>query len=114
MKLPKLKYYYIALPPDGYELFEQSRRLEVQPVTVDVMTGRISGRPFYTVCARPDLADDAVRVTYRYGGPVYILRVPRDCIDRSALQVTEHPEIWQYAQDLDIPHCGVYRYEQPQ
>lgn len=112
MKLPRLKNYFVAVPPDLYQEFEQSRVLPVVPLTVDIMSGEVRGRPSWYLAAQPDLADNLVREQYRYGGAVYILRVPADCVDRSQLKPVEgSSQVWRYDHSMTIPHCAVYRYE---
>lgn len=112
MKLPKLKNYFVAVPPDLYQEFETSRVLPVTPLTVNAMTGQVSGRPSWYLSASPDLADNIVREQYRYPGAVYILRVPADCIRRDQLRsVPGSDQVWQYDHAITVPHCAVYRYE---
>jgi len=111
MRKPKLKNYFVAIPPDEYREFEQSRTLRIRPATIDIMTGTVTGRPYLYLAARPDTVDNIVREQYRYSGVVYILRVPSDCVDRDRLTLVDGgTETWQYNQDLVIPHCAVYQY----
>ncbi len=115
MKQPKLKNYFVAISPDEYVQFEQSRELAVKPATIDIMTGSMTGRPFLYLSARPDIADNIVREHYRYSGPVFILRVAAEYVDRGRLRLAEGAtQTWQYDQSLRIPECGVYRYEMPE
>lgn len=112
MKIPKLKYYYLALPPDGYQEFEQTRTLPITGITIDVMTGNITGRDHWALTATPALADDIVRQTRQYSGAVYVLRIAAADIDRSLLVPAENQtQVWRYPKTLNIPHCGVYKYE---
>jgi hypothetical protein len=112
MKLPRLKNYFVAVPPDLYTEFETTRVLPVTPLTVDMMSGTVRGRPSWYLAAQPDLADNIVREQYRYGGVVYILRVPAACVDRNQLRTLEgSDQVWQYNHALSIPQCAVYRYE---
>lgn len=112
MKLPKLKNYFVAISPDEYAEFERSRTLEIRPTRLDIVTGQLSGRPYLYLSATPDIADNIVREQYRYGGSVYVLRVSADLIDRSHLrQLDGGTQTWQYDVSLNIPHCGVYKYE---
>jgi hypothetical protein len=112
MKQPKLKNYFVAVPPDLYAEFESTRVLPVTPITVDIMTGGVSGRPSWYLTATPDLADNLVREQYRYGGVVYILRVPADCVRRDQLLgLAGSSQVWQYNHSLTIPHCAVYTYQ---
>ena len=110
---PKLKNYFVAISPDEYREFETSRTLRIRPASIDIMTGKVTGRPVLYLAARPDIVDNIVREQYRYNGNVYILRVPADCVDRDRLMPVEGgTETWQYDQDLVIPHCAVYQYAQ--
>jgi hypothetical protein len=112
MKIPRLKNYFVAVPPDLYPEFESTRVLPVTPMTVDIVSGTVRGRPHWYLAAQPDLADNIVREQYRYGGVVYILRVPADCVDRNQLRALEgSDQVWQYNHAITIPHCAVYTYE---
>jgi hypothetical protein len=112
MKQPKLKNYFVALAPDEYAEFEQSRTLRIRPATIDIMSGVVSGKPYLYLAARPDIVDNLVREQYRYSGAVYILRVPAHTVDRSRLTPMEGgTQTWQYDRDLVIPTCGVDCYE---
>jgi len=112
MKQPKLKNYFVALAPDEYQQFEQSRTLRIRPATIDIVSGVVSGKPYLYLAARPDIVDNLVREQYRYSGSVYVLRVPADCVDRSRLTPMEGgTQTWQYDRDLVIPHCGVDCYQ---
>ena len=109
-KIPKLKYFYLAMPADEYAVFEKSRRVEVSPVSFDVLTGAMTGRPYLTLCATAGLADDLVRQHYRHSGTVYVLRIHNTDIDRSHLSAVTD-QSWKYDRSLEIEHCGVYRYD---
>lgn len=112
MKMPRLKNYFLAIPPDLYQEFEHSRQLRVEPVQINVITGQLQGRPHWLLCAQPDLADNLAREQYQYRGAVYILRIPQGCIRRDQLQAVSHSDqIWQYPCTIQVPHCAVYRYE---
>lgn len=111
MKLPKLKYYYVALTVDQYREFETSRRLEVEPAEIDVVTGRIRGRVAWIMCSRPSLADSVHRALHSWRQPLYVLRIAAGDIDRSALRATESDQVFEYTQTLTLPHCGVERFE---
>ena len=112
MKLPKLKNYFVAVSPDEYPEFERTRSVPVSPAVIDIMSGRMTGRPVLYLSATPDIADNIVREQYRYSGSVYILRVSADLIDRAHLRsVDGGTQTWQYDQTLNIPQCAVYRYE---
>jgi hypothetical protein len=41
---------------------------------------------------------------------VYVLRIHNTDIDRGCLQAISD-QSWRYDQTLEIPHCGVYRYD---
>jgi len=110
MKLPKLKYYYLAMPEDQYREFENTRLVETSPVAIDTLTGVVHGRPYLTLTSTAGLADDLVRQHYGHTGPVFVLRIARDCIDRRCLQ-PQDPDVYHYGATLHLPHCGVYRYD---
>lgn len=112
MKIPKLKYYYLAVPPDGYVEFENTRTLPVNGVKLDVMTGKVVGRDHWYLSATAALADELVRETFRYGGTVYVLRIPAEHVERQLLKLAPNQtDIWQYPKTLVVPHCGVYKYD---
>lgn len=112
MKIPKLKYWYLALPPDGYQEFERTRTLPVTGVSLNVMTNTVTGRDHWYLATTPALADELVRETFRYGGSTYVLRIPTDCIDRTRLKLAPNQsEIYQYPQTIKVPHCAVYKYD---
>lgn len=112
MKTPKLKNYYLALAPDGYAEFEKTRTLPITGVKLDVVTGTATGREHWFLSATPNLADELIRETFRYGGPLYVLRIPADCVDRSLLKLSPNQtQIWQYGQTIEVPHCAVYKYD---
>lgn len=110
MKLPKLKYYYYACPETEYLEFERTRRIETSPLEFDIATGGMSGRPYVTLCESAGLADDLVRQHYRHSGAVFVLRIPRELIDRRCLKPTD-AGVYHYSANLDVKHCGVYRYD---
>ena len=111
MKQAKLKNYFVALSPDQYTDFEQSRTLRIEPASINIITGTMTGRPYLYLSATPDIVDNLVREQYQYSGAVYILRVPADCVDRSRLTaVPGGTQTWQYDRDLVIDHCAVYQY----
>ena len=112
MKTPKLKNYYLAVPPDGYAEFERTRTLPITGIHINLTTGQTQGREHWFLAATPNLADELVRETFRYGGTVYVLRIPADCVDRSLLKLAPNQtQIWQYPQTITVPHCAVYRYD---
>ena len=109
MKLPKLKYYYLGLTAAEYQEFEHSRCVRTSPVSIDPVSGTVSGRPRLTLWVSPVLADDHVRVQ-GYAHSVYVLRIPRELIDRDHLRRVTPSEM-QYVTDLQILHCGVERFD---
>jgi len=112
MKLPRLKNYFLALSPDQYADFERTRTLRIEPAVLDIVSGKLRGRPYLYLAANPNIADNLVREQYRYSGSVYILRIPAEYVDRSRLVlVPDATQIWQYDRDLVIDHCGVDCYE---
>ena len=112
MRMPKLKKYFLALSPDQYQVFERTRTLKIEPVTLDIMTGVVRGRPYLYLAATPNIADNIVREHYRYSGAVYILRIPAEYVNRDRLiPAPGATQIWQYDRDLVIDHCGVDCYE---
>ena len=110
MKLPKLKYYYYACNETEYAEFERTRRIETSPLEFDMATGGMSGRPYLTLCATAGLADDLVRQHYRHDGAVFVLRIPRELVDRRCLKPRD-ADVYHYSASLEIDHCGVYRYD---
>lgn len=112
MKTPKLKYYYLALPPDGYVEFERTRTLPITGVKLDVMTGTVTGREHWYLAATPALADELVREAFNYGGSVFVLRIPASDIDRKQLKLSPNQtQIWQYPKTITVSHCAVYKYD---
>ena len=112
MRQPKLKNYFVAISPDEYPEFERTRSVPVSAAMLDIVSGKMSGRPYLYLSATPDLADNIVREQYRYSGAVYILRVSADLIDRTHLRNLDGAtQTWEYHKSLDIPQCAVYRYE---
>lgn len=111
MRLPKLKYYYLALSSEQYQEFESSRTLTVSDsVSINIETGQIQGRTLWIVTARGTLADDVWRGLGNTGA-CYVLRVPADHIDRAFLTRTPTDNVFEYRHSLRIPHCGVERFE---
>ena len=111
MKTPKLKAYYTALNAQEYHDFEQSRRIEVsQRVTINPLTGAVSGRRYIYLSATPELADTDYRTRTQRLDSVWVLRVPADAIDRTEL-TAQADQTWQYGSGIHLPHCGVLRFD---
>jgi len=112
MKIPKLKRFYTALTPDQYREFERSRELVVDPaVTIDIMTGAVTGRTSIRVCANPEQADTDFRLQTHYTGRVYVLGIPSDQLDRSRFTELDHAQVWNYTQSIRADHCGVLAFD---
>ena len=113
MKIPKLKYYYLAMSETDYREFEQTRRIEpVRKTTLNPATGRLSTALLY-LYSRPATADTRYRQLNNYGHwPVYVLRIPREYIRRESLESAPDPAgMWIYSDAIVLPHCGVERFE---
>jgi len=110
MRKPRLKNYFVAVSADLYQEFESSRLLPITGVSIDIVTNTVQGRDHWVLAAQPALADEIIRQSYRWGGVVYVLRIPAVCIDRSRLEVTPHPQLWRYAHSIEVPECAVYLY----
>ena len=113
MKLPKLKYYYHALSLSEYSSFEVSRHIAVdRQVTIDVMTGQMTGRTHVILTGAAVSCDQEYRDRTRTWEAVMVLRIPAELIDRTLLTpVPSQILVYEYSQSLDIPHCGVERIE---
>ena len=111
MKIPKLKAYYTALSATEYHEFETSRRIEVsQRVTINPLTGAVSGRRYIYLAATPELADTDYRARTGRQDSVWVLRVPADQIRRD--QLTQQGEqVWVLSNSLHLTHCGVLRFD---
>jgi len=111
MKQPKLKAYYTAMSATEYHDFEQSRRIEVSSrVTINPLTGAVSGRRYIYLAATPELADTDYRVRTQRTDSVWVLRVPADLINRSQL-TAQGEQVWVFSNTLHLPHCGVIRFD---
>jgi hypothetical protein len=112
MKLPKLKYYYLAMTSDAYTDFAVRRTVEVAAAySVDLLTGSITGVTRLILSASVPDADSAFRKEHNnYTRPVYVLRIAAADIDRRHLTAIGHNQ-WTYNQTLHIDHCGVERTE---
>jgi hypothetical protein len=100
MKIPKLKYYYLALNATDYELFESTR--QVRP------------NPLLYLYARPTVADTRYRQLKRqYSGSVYVLRIPAALIPRRRLVPAPDAQgMWILDTAIAIEHCAVERFDQ--
>lgn len=111
MKQPKLKYYYIAMAAGNYQDFAQSRSITISPqATIDLETGRVTGQTLVYIAATANLADDNYRDLYKTAEDLYVLRIPRECIDRHQLISTAREGIWEYRRSILVPHCGVEKF----
>ena len=113
MKIPKLKYYYLAMSETDYAEFERTRTIEpVRKTTLNPATGRLSTALLY-LYSRPFTADTRYRQLNNYGHwPVYVLRIPREYIQRESLTPAPDPAVmWIYSDAILLPHCGVERFE---
>ena len=111
MKTPKLKAYYTALDAREYHDFEQSRRIEVsERVTINPLTGAVSGRRWIYLSATPEMADTDYRARTQRLDSVWVLRVPADAVKRGELEA-QGLQTWAYAHSISLPHCGVLRFD---
>jgi len=111
MKTPKLKAYYTALSASEYHDFETTRRIEVSSrVTINPLTGAVSGRRYIHLAATPELADTDYRARTQRTDSVWVLRVPADQINRSQL-TAQGEQVWVSSHSLHLPHCGVLRFD---
>jgi hypothetical protein len=111
MKIPKLKAFYTALSAAEYHDFEHSRRIEVSSrVTVNPLTGAVSGRRYIYLAATPELADTDYRSRTQRTDSVWVLRVPAAAVDRPGLE-PQGDQVWVSSHSLHLPHCGVLRFD---
>ena len=112
MKLPKLKYYYLAMTSDAYIDFATTRTVEVAAAySIDLLTGSITGTTRLILSASVPDADSQFRREHdNYTRPVYVLRIPHSLIDRKHLAPVGSNQ-WSYTRTLLIDHCGVERVE---
>lgn len=112
MKLPKLKYYYLAMTSDAYIDFATTRTVEVAAAySIDLLTGSITGTTRLILSASVPDADAQFRKEHNnYTRPVYVLRIPHTDIVRSHLAPVGSNQ-WSYTRTLLIDHCGVERVE---
>lgn len=112
MRQPKLKAYYTALNAREYKEFERTRLLEIsRTVTINPLTGAVSGRRYVYLAATADTADTEYRQRTGYQLSVWVLRVPADLVDRTQLEPTATDQVWVSSHTLDLPHCGVLRFD---
>jgi hypothetical protein len=111
MRQPKLKAYYTALNAREYQDFERTRHLEIsRSVTINPLTGAVSGRRYIHLAATAELADTEFRQRTGYQLSVWVLRVPADRVDRSQLEPAGD-QVWVSSHTLHLPHCGVIRFD---
>ena len=111
MKQPKLKAYYTALNAREYQDFERTRQLEIsRSVTINPLTGAVSGRRYIHLAATAELADTEYRQRTGNQLSVWVLRVPAAAVDRSQL-TTQGEQVWVSSNTLHLPHCGVIRFD---
>jgi hypothetical protein len=111
MKLPKLKYYYYAMTPAAYAVFEASRQLVVSPeLTIDIVTGTVSGTTILVLADTGTEIDQHFRRAHSWTGSVMVLRIPRDLVSRNHLKRV-HDHLYEYKDSLTIQHCGVERFD---
>jgi hypothetical protein len=110
----KLKRYRVPLLPEDYAEFEQSRQVVTSPLTIDIVSGTVTGRPHIWLGADTPAADEWIRAQNRnYRGPVYVLWVPRDAVPRGELVASGGG--WHLSRTLHVPrHCGVELVELPE
>ena len=113
MKTPKLKYYYHALSPEEYSLFEHSREIEVSgSVVYDINTQAMRGRTHIVLTGAAVSCDQEYRERTRSWAPVFVLRIAAEDIRRDLLApVANRILVYHYPATLVIPHCGVERIE---
>ena len=113
MRIPKLKYFYLALTETEYAAFVESRVVPVDAsTTIDIITGEIRGVTVRYLSDTATACDEEYRHRMRYSKPLYILRIPADAIDRTGLEIAVSQfRSWQYRQPIHCEHCGVERFE---
>jgi hypothetical protein len=112
MKQPKLKAYYTALNAREYQEFERTRQLEIsRSVSINPLTGAVTGRRYIHLAATAELADTEYRQRTGNQLSVWVLRVPADQVDRSQLAPTAAEQVWVSSHSLHLPHCGVMRFD---
>ena len=114
MKLPKLKYYYMALTETEYQAFEHSRTITPRgQTTMNTLTGAVTSTPDHVyLYSSPHIADTRRRQLTNWLLPLWVLRIPAACIDRSRLESAPDPAgMWILSWPISVPHCGVERFE---
>lgn len=110
MKVPKLKYWNLAMAAGNYADFAATRRIDiVERITVDITTGALSGQQQVYLAETVTAADDYYRSQFKTAEDLYVLRIPREYILREHLRKVDAPGMWEYRNSLLIPHCGVER-----
>jgi len=110
MKVPKLKYWNLAMAAGNYRDFEATRRIDiVDQITVNIETGALSGQQQVYLAETVTAADDYYRWQFKTAEDLYVLRIPREYILREHLRKIDAPGMWEYRNSLLIPHCGVER-----
>ena len=109
MKTPKLKYYYHAMTAAEYHEFTSTRSIKVTAtIQYDIQTMTAQGRTHVILTGAAVSCDQEFRDRTRTWAPVYVLRIPADCVTRDHLTpVPGSILIYQYRACLHIPHCGV-------
>jgi len=113
MKTPKLKYYYHALSPEEYRVFEHTRTIEVSgQVVYDIHTQAMQGRTHIVLAGAAVTCDQEYRERTKSWAPVMVLRIPSELVDRGLLApVANQILMYHYPASLHIAHCGVERIE---
>ena len=113
MRIPKLKYFYVALTESEYHAFEKTRVVPVDAsTTIDIFTGEVRGITVRYLSDTATACDDEYRHRIKYWLPLYILRIPADAIDRNRLEISVSQfRSWLYRQPIHCEHCGVERFE---
>lgn len=97
--------------PEEYADFEQNRTVLVdKSAVIDIATGRIRNRQSILLFGSAAVADTQYRRSREYLGSVYVLRIPRDSVDRSQL-VSVGENAWSYGRSITVAHCGVDRFD---
>jgi hypothetical protein len=98
---------------DAYIDFATRRELDVDPtVSIDLLTGAVTGRTVLHLCGSATLADTHFRQLHRYTQPVYVLRIPRELVIKQYLKpIDDLSNVWEYKHSMRIEHCGVERIE---
>jgi hypothetical protein len=114
MKLPKLKYYCMAMPESDYQAFADTRRIEPRGRTeLNPVTGAVTTLAAHVyLYATPHIADTRYRQQNHWDLPLWVLRIPAACIDRAQLESAPDPAgMWILSDAISVPHCGVERFE---